>query len=91
MVYLFQSKVTIVVKEITVSSVTLGRKEITFQYQSLKDYIRIESIAGPPDKLKFIDLDPEQVGTVHYTFKRNRFVVSDCTCTVWQKNDIIIL
>ena len=58
---LFQLKSTIVVKELSVTTGLLGRREITFQLYSLKDYIRIETVAGPPAKLKFIDLDPEQV------------------------------
>ena len=48
-------------KDVSVMGGVLGRREIMFQVSSMKDYVRIESVAGPPAKLKFIDLDPEQV------------------------------
>ena len=61
--YVFQFKSTLIVKEVTVTSGTLGRREITFQLYNLKDYVRIETVAGPPAKLKFVDFDQEQVGS----------------------------
>ena len=61
---IFQAKSCIIVKDISVTGGTLGRREIAFQFGSMKDYVRIESVAGPPAKLKFIDLDPEQVGFI---------------------------
>ena len=65
--FYFQAKSSIIVKDISVTGGTLGRREITFQFSSMKDYVRIESVAGPPAKLKFIDLDPEQVCFLHHT------------------------
>ncbi|XP_060561375.1 structural maintenance of chromosomes flexible hinge domain-containing protein 1-like [Ruditapes philippinarum] len=49
-----------VIKGVVFEGGTLGRKELQITWRNLKDYVRLEMVAGPPAKMKFIHYNTDQ-------------------------------
>ncbi|EDO36680.1 predicted protein [Nematostella vectensis] len=60
---------TVVIKNIQFEGVPLGPQELTFQWQKLKSFLRVEVVSGPPEKLALININTIEV-------------TSPCTCVL---------
>ncbi|XP_052765757.1 structural maintenance of chromosomes flexible hinge domain-containing protein 1-like [Mya arenaria] len=49
-----------IIKGIVFEGGTIGKKELQIQWKSLKDYVRLEMVAGPPAKIKFLHYNPDE-------------------------------
>ncbi|XP_053383340.1 structural maintenance of chromosomes flexible hinge domain-containing protein 1-like isoform X2 [Mercenaria mercenaria] len=51
---------SMLIKGVVFEGGTIGRKEVQITWRSLKDYLRLEMVAGPPAKMKFIHYSESQ-------------------------------
>ena len=66
------------VKGVVFESGSVGRKEIQCTWNSLKDYVRLEVVAGPPTQVKVLDYDTDEVRltvfTIDIELKKNIYI-----------------